>query len=94
MAKFHRLEKPDEEVWIFHCPGCEYGHSVRTKGPKPCWQWNGDPNNPTVTPSLLVERDLPALRCHSYIKDGNIQFLPDCFHKLAGQTVPIPDFNF
>lgn len=25
--------------------------------------------------------------CHSQIADGRIQFLPDCTHKLAGQTV-------
>ena len=31
-----------------------------------------------------------AKRCHSFIRDGNIQFLADCTHKLAGQTTPIP----
>ena len=30
--------------------------------------------------------------CHSFVTDGNIQFLPDCTHALAGQTVPIPDW--
>lgn len=29
--------------------------------------------------------------CHSFVKDGQIQFLGDCTHKLANQTVPIPD---
>lgn len=28
--------------------------------------------------------------CHSFIADGKIQFLADCTHALAGQTVPIP----
>jgi hypothetical protein len=28
--------------------------------------------------------------CHSFVKDGQIQFLGDCTHKLAGQTVPLP----
>lgn len=27
--------------------------------------------------------------CHSFITDGQIQFLEDCFHELAGQTVPM-----
>lgn len=27
--------------------------------------------------------------CHSFITDGQIQFLSDCTHKLAGQTVPL-----
>lgn len=28
--------------------------------------------------------------CHSFVRDGQIQFLSDCTHKLAGQTVPLP----
>lgn len=27
--------------------------------------------------------------CHSYVTDGNIQFLNDSTHELAGQTVPL-----
>lgn len=29
-------------------------------------------------------------RCHSFVTDGRIQFLSDCTHGLAGQTVPLP----
>ena len=32
--------------------------------------------------------------CHSYVVDGNIQFLPDCTHALAGKTVALPDWDF
>jgi hypothetical protein len=39
-----------------------------------------DPSNITMTP-----------RCHSYVRDGKIEFLNDSTHKLAGQTVPLPD---
>lgn len=28
--------------------------------------------------------------CHSFITDGKIQFLGDCTHALAGQTVELP----
>lgn len=31
-------------------------------------------------------------RCHSFVTDGNIQFLDDCSHALKGQTVPLPDW--
>ena len=31
--------------------------------------------------------------CHSYVEDGNIRFLSDCTHELAGKTVPLPEFN-
>lgn len=29
--------------------------------------------------------------CHSFVRDGQIQFLRDCTHALAGQTVPLPE---
>ena len=28
--------------------------------------------------------------CHSFVRGGQIQFLGDCTHALAGQTVPLP----
>jgi hypothetical protein len=36
----------------------------------------------TIKPEPLV--------CHSFVTDGQIQFLGDCTHALAGQTVPLP----
>jgi len=29
-------------------------------------------------------------RCHSFVTDGRIQFLSDCTHEMAGQTVDLP----
>lgn len=31
--------------------------------------------------------------CHSFVTDGQIQFLGDCTHDLAGQTVPLEAFG-
>lgn len=31
--------------------------------------------------------------CHSFVRDGEIQFLDDCTHKLAGQTVELPEIS-
>ena len=31
--------------------------------------------------------------CHSFVRDGQIQFLSDCTHALAGQTVPLPPYS-
>ena len=31
--------------------------------------------------------------CHSFVTEGRIQFLGDCTHRLAGQTVPLADFD-
>ena len=31
--------------------------------------------------------------CHSFVTDGRIQYLNDCTHGLAGQTVDLPDWE-
>jgi hypothetical protein len=80
------------QLYVFHCPGCEYGHGFHVGGTEG-WAWNGSLDAPTFTPSLLCNKDEPARRCHSYVTNGRIQFLADCFHALAGQTVEIPDWD-
>jgi hypothetical protein len=30
-------------------------------------------------------------RCHSFVRNGRIEFLGDCTHALASQTVDLPD---
>lgn len=81
---------------LFWCPGCDGAHYVQIgDGPGPRWSFNGDYDRPTFQPSILVEgsmRDGP-MRCHSFVTDGQIQFLGDCTHALAGQTVPLRDFD-
>jgi hypothetical protein len=31
--------------------------------------------------------------CHSFVNEGRIQFLNDCTHSLAGQTVDLPELE-
>lgn len=81
--------------WLaFHCPGCEYSHAVTVNGRRndrgASWTWNGSLVVPTFSPSLNVWADDPKLRCHSFVRDGMIEFLPDCFHKLKATTAIIP----
>ena len=88
---------------LFECPGCGCLHSVATEKPNGMgaqWTWNGSEELPTFSPSVLVRydkgvSDKPALDgvCHSFVKDGMIQFLGDCTHKLANKTVPLPDWD-
>ena len=42
-----------------------------------------------VSPSPLVNKEEAGdhPRCHIFIRDGRIQYLNDCTHALAGQTV-------
>ena len=80
-----------EEAYLFFCPGCECSHWVRMRGKEPCWTWNSDRVVPTIAPSIKVESgnaDGPTC-CHLFIRDGKIEFLSDCTHRLAGQTVPM-----
>lgn len=73
---------------FFYCPGCKTTHPVDSR-----WKWNGSLEAPTFTPSLMVNGSYPAGRCHSFIKDGKIEFLTDCHHELKGQTVEMPDWS-
>lgn len=41
---------------------------------------------------MLADKRINTV-CHSFVTDGQIQFLGDCTHGLAGQTVPLPTFN-
>lgn len=52
-----------------------------------CWSWNGDIDFPTIRPSVLTTNN--EFRSHSWINDGQAQFLADCSHSLAGQTVDL-----
>ena len=85
----------------FECPGCGVPHGLRivpkdyvkAEGEQ-VWTWNEDVDKPTFNPSVVVNYWFGAKResrvCHSWIKDGFIQFLDDCTHSLKGQTVSIP----
>lgn len=93
----------------FMCPGCNEVHivgatwsfngnfdrptftpSILVRGNKVVkderGKWTGD-----------WERDgsgnlIPDI-CHSFITDGQIQFLGDCTHGMAGQTVPLQPYH-
>lgn len=54
-----------------------------------CWSWNGDTEAPTLKPSVLTRGH--TYTCHSWINNGQVQFLSDSSHELAGQTVPLLD---
>jgi hypothetical protein len=90
------LAKSEEGRLFFECPGCDMIHGIsHGPGPEPRWGWNGDAEKPTFTPSVLVwYRWTDGDRgCHSFVTDGRIQFLGDCTHELAGQTVDLPEWE-
>ena len=84
-----------QAVWIW-CPGCQALHMPRFRcvehgGPPSGPVWQGDPNsNPfTMSPSLLLYETPVSPRCHSFIRNGQWEFLGDSTHPLAGKTVPL-----
>ncbi len=71
-----------------------------TRAGTPNWTWNGSVDSPTLKPSILTRgstgfTDLDGGRtvtdhvCHSFVNDGKVQFLSDCTHEFAGQTLDL-----
>lgn len=74
----------------------------------PHWTFNGDYEKPTFSPSILVHGvyaksgveyvrpmapgEVIIPKCHSFVKNGRIEFLADCDHELRGQAVDLPDW--
>lgn len=91
---------------IFWCEGCNTHHCINGG-----WSFNGDYNNPTFSPSILVRGSVPLtedeldkvfageviepipLICHSFVRNGMIEYLSDCTHDLAGQTIELEDIS-
>jgi hypothetical protein len=98
MAKLQGIKTRDGgRGLLFYCPGCKFGHFFQVeKGPEydgaPIWEWNGDIERPTFSPSLGVNMST-EVRCHLFVRDGMIQFLNDSHHALAGQTVAMEDVD-
>lgn len=76
------LERPTLSPSILARGGCCYDplwHQQERRG-EPCDK--GQPGEDGISMCHL---------CHSFVIDGRIQFLPDCTHGLAGQTVDLPE---
>jgi len=101
-----KVYKSSDGAYIIECPGCKRYHCYDER-----WEFNGDFEKPTFTPSYLskykhpkgYDNDNPAPLeykgeyvyevCHSFVTDGKIQFLNDCTHEFAGQTLDLPDIE-
>lgn len=101
MAKLAKISNHPGQ-YLFRCPGCEFLHLISDKtdtGPGAKWEFNGSLEAPTFSPSYLLWTDHPETKkrertCHSFIKEGKIQFLDDCSHHLKGKTVDLPEYDF
>lgn len=71
-------------VW---CPGCVTAHVFWLEGQGPTWEWDGNLEKPTFSPSHLVRGGSRNITCHSFLREGVWEFLPDSTHMLAGQKI-------
>lgn len=77
---------------MWRCAGCGDVHAVHAKdrgepiAGEPSWAWDGSMTAPTFSPSIRKDGGEGGL-CHSFVRAGVVQFLPDCQHALAGQSV-------
>lgn len=93
-SKLRRVQHARGVSLSFWCPGCRGAHMIKIIGGPPIWAWDGNIEAPTISPSIKVThygRDREWI-CHSFVRNGQIQFLGDCDHDLKNQTVPIPDW--
>ncbi len=88
-----KIKKRIAEYYVFYCNGCEHEHTYTVFSDNSQWQFNGDMENPTFTPSLLnrnIDREgVELYRCHLFVTDGKIVYCSDCSHGLAGQTIEL-----
>lgn len=89
-------ERLGRGCWVW-CPGCDKAHMfviADEDGHIPeggCWEWDGDLEQPTFSPSYLTWRTTAdgEERCHAFVRAGHWEFLADSTHHFAGQTVPM-----
>jgi hypothetical protein len=94
-----------ENTYMIFCPGCKCGHAVNntwtfngdlekpTFSPSILVKGTKDITDDEHAIIMRGEKFDPIRTvCHSFVTDGKIQFLSDCTHGLAGQTVDLEEF--
>lgn len=75
--------------YIF-CPACKTIHLFDDR-----WTFNNNFDKPTFSPSMLVHgtEDGFAPRCHTFVRNGKIEYLSDCSHEMKGHTIDLPEIT-
>jgi hypothetical protein len=101
-----KIRKTDDGRHLFYCEGCRMLHgvndtwtfngdfekptfspSILVRGTQPIT----DEEHDLIMAGKHVEPR--QFVCHSFVTDGDIQYLNDCTHVLAGQTVDLKDIT-
>lgn len=104
MAQAGKFLRKTARGYAHLCPGCNRSHVIAVDAPNASgarWTFNGNLEKPTFSPSINSRTNMPDMKgyqpnvyssiCHYFLTDGRIQFLTDCTHALAGQTVALPE---
>lgn len=81
-------DRPSQYVF---CPACNTIHLFDDR-----WTFNNNYDKPTFNPSMLVKTPQQNKRdrvCHSFVRDGQIQYLGDCTHDMSNKTVDLPEIT-
>lgn len=82
---------------LIRAPGWSFPIALPVKGrydgPGDKWDWDESTERPTLHPSILRTATGTDYRCHSFVGDGKVGFLPDCSHEYAGQTLDLLDVD-
>ena len=78
----------------YYCPGCKRYHYV----PASRWNWNGNRDLPTLSPSVKhfyrdAETGAEHTICHYHVRNGRIEFCDDCEHGMKGQNSELCDVS-
>lgn len=106
------INQDDERVtgtWLFYCEGCKSHHQIwdKTSNANAKWDFNGDVNKPSFSPSIkvqytdykkdendnIIKDSIKEIICHSWITDGMIKYFDDSTHDLAGKTIELPNLE-
>jgi len=108
MSKVKGVLSVADNVLMFWCPGCDDVHGV-SKSWTFDGNYDAPTFSPSILfygRQKLIDEGLEwsalfapdnvttAPRCHSFVTAGQIQFLSDSTHALAGQTVPVPAWPY
>ena len=97
---------PNDIRYMFFCVGCGESHGINGSW-NFNMDFDNPTISPSILVTGVVpltDEEYETVRkgepfvpvkmvCHSFVRDGKIEYLSDCTHKLAGQTVELPDWD-
>lgn len=108
-AVVKRWEGGGQKGLHFFCPGCNDIHGIRYEPQGWVWNGDEikptiSPSILVTGAQRITDEEAKTifaggkveprpLHCHSFVREGMIEFLGDCHHDKAGQTVPLPPWK-